>query len=140
VSGPSPIPPTIRVLEGNPGKRPLRAVPIATGLPVAPPWLRGQARKLWHRLVPELVGAGIVGAVDAAALTTLCTTWAQLVDLDQLLSEPANRGDAGLQRRANQLRSTLLAYLTAFGCTPAARARITTPAPPSSDDMNGLLR
>ena len=81
---------------------------------------------------------GVVGKVDEPALVVLCEVWSQLLAVDAELA--VNSSDAGLQRRANQLRSTLLSYLTAFGCTPVARARVAPPAPPSSDDMNGLLR
>jgi P27 family predicted phage terminase small subunit len=140
MSGRPPTPTAIRVLEGVRGHRPLRREPIAQGLPVAPPWLRGQARKLWGRLVPELEHMGVVGKVDEPALVALCQCWSQLCSVDQELADPAKHGDAGLQRRANQLRGVLLTYLTQFGATPVARARVAPPAPPSSDDMNGLLR
>jgi phage terminase small subunit len=139
MSGPAPTSTAIKVLEGNPSHRPLRTVLVATGTPVAPPWLKGRARKVWARLVPELQHAGLVGVVDEIALASLCQTWAQLIAIDVELADPENRGDVGLQRRANQLRGLLLPQLVQFGLTPASRNRLAPPAPPTDDTMGGLL-
>jgi P27 family predicted phage terminase small subunit len=140
MSGPAPTPTSVRVLEGNPSHRPLRTTTLATGAPVKPSWLKGSAGALWRRLVPELQHAGLVGRVDEIALASLCQTWAQLLEVDRDLADPDKRDDARLQRRAGQLRASLLAYAVQFGLTPASRNRLTPPTAPQSDDMDGLLR
>lgn len=139
MSGPAPTSPAIKVLEGNRGHRPLRRAPVVQGTPIPPVWLRGQARKLWRHLVPELSRLGLASKVDEPALVALCQTWQALMAVDVELADPAKRFDARLQRRASQLRGLLLTYLTQFGATPASRARLAPPTPPSSDDMGGLL-
>jgi phage terminase small subunit len=140
MSGPPPTPTAIRVLEGNPSKRPLRLTPIAQGLPAKPPWLTGRPADIWRGLVPQLIGSGLVGKMDEIALANLCVTWASLIETDRELTEPQKRDDVRLQRRSNQLRGLLLPQLREFGLTPGSRSRLASPAPPSSDDMNGLLR
>jgi P27 family predicted phage terminase small subunit len=140
MSGPVPTSPAIKVLEGNPSHRPLRALAVATGVPEKPSWLKGPAGLLWRRLVPELQHAGLVGKVDEIALVSLCQTWAQVLAADVELADPAKRDDPRLQRRALQLRASLLPYLQQFGLTPASRARLAPPAPPHDDTMGGLLR
>jgi P27 family predicted phage terminase small subunit len=140
MSGPAPTSPAIKVLEGGTGHRPLRRVPVPQGTPVPPLWLRGQARKLWGHLVPELQRLQLVGKIDEPALVALCTTWQMLLAVDVELADPKKCDDPRLQRRASQLRALLLTYLQQFGATPASRARLAPPTPPSSDDMNGLLQ
>lgn len=139
MSGPAPTPTSVRVLEGNPSHRPLRTIPVATGIPVKPSWLKGDAGALWKSLVPELQHAGLVGKVDEVALTVLCQTWAASLAVDRELTDPDKADDPRLQRRAGQLRASLLAYCTAFGLTPASRTRLAPPAPPRDDTMGGLL-
>ena len=140
MSGGPPTPTAIRVLEGVRGHRPLRAVPVATGIPVKPSWLKGPGGALWRRLVPELLRTGLVGQVDEIALASLCSTWAQLIAADRELGDPARGDDARLARRANQLRTSLLALLVQFGLTPASRNRLAPPASPRDDTMGGLLK
>jgi P27 family predicted phage terminase small subunit len=140
VKGRPPTPSAIRVLEGVRGHRPLRREPAAFGAPIKPSWVKGPAGALWRSIVPELQRTGVVGAIDTPALVALCECWAQLCAVDAELADPGNRGDAGLQRRSNQLRALLLSYLAAFGLTPASRSRLAPPAPPTDDTMGGLLR
>ena len=140
MSGPAPTPTSVRVLEGNPSHRPLRTVTLATGVPVKPPWLKGDAGALWKSLVPELQHAGLVGKVDEVALVSLCQIWSQSLAADHELADPDKADDPRLQRRAIQLHASLLAYAVQFGLTPASRNRLTPPTSPQSDDMDGLLR
>jgi P27 family predicted phage terminase small subunit len=139
MSGPIPTAPAIKVMEGNRAHRPLPAIPVNTGLPVVPSWLRGEARRLWKRLVPELQHGGLIGRVDEIGLASLCQTWSALIAADKALADPANRDDVRLQRTSNQLRGLLLPQLKEYGLTPASRARLAPPAPPHDDTMGGLL-
>jgi len=52
ITGPKPKPTAIKILEGNPGKRPLnlnepKPLQIA---PECPDWLLAEAKKEWNRL------------------------------------------------------------------------------------------
>jgi P27 family predicted phage terminase small subunit len=138
MKGRPPTPTAIRVLEGVRGHRPLRREPAAFGAPSKPPWLKGTGAAFWRSIVPELTRVGVVGAVDTPALVAMSECWAQLCAVDAALT--ADQGDASLQRRSNQLRASLLSYFSAFGLTPASRARLAPPAPPTDDTMHGLLQ
>lgn len=47
----------------------------ATGEPVMPDWLVGEARKHWEDVVPELIDMGIVKAIDTHMLACMCVWW-----------------------------------------------------------------
>ena len=66
----------VKILEGNPGKRPLSTAPQATGSPVKPAELDCVASKFWDQTVPELVRLGIAKAADQPALVAMCELWA----------------------------------------------------------------
>jgi len=60
--GTKPKPTALKVLEGNPGKRPLnenepKPEPKA---PVCPKWLDNYAHKVWERLAPVLKQMGLL--------------------------------------------------------------------------------
>lgn len=98
--GPKPKPPRLKVIEGNPGKRPIpespKPPPIA---PREPTWsrilhgdaedvrqARRDARAEWRRVVPVLDGLGLLTQVDALTLTDYCVCWARLVQCERALS------------------------------------------------------
>lgn len=140
MSGRPPKPTALRVLEGVRGHRPLRREPIAQGTPQAPRWLKGDARQLWTRTVPELQRMGVIGKIDECALTMLCQTWSLWLDVERELADPEQRMDDRLHRQSSRLKRDLLAMLTQFGMTPVARARLATPQSLTDDTLGGLLR
>src|SRR5688500_15568802 len=84
MKGRRPTPPALRVLRGNPRKRPINAGeprpgPLPPGL--APPaWLAPDAAGEWRRLAAVLEPLGVLTETDADALAAYCeafTTWKQ---------------------------------------------------------------
>lgn len=73
--GPSPKPTPIRVLEGNPSRRPINEnEPKPTdGTPPMPPHLDRRARVVWRQIAPELSRLGLLTVVDGEALASYCT-------------------------------------------------------------------
>jgi P27 family predicted phage terminase small subunit len=135
-----PKPTALRVLEGNRGKRPLRREPITQGVPPPPAWLKGEARRLWSRTVPELQRMGLIGRVDEIAMVTFCQTWALWVDVEAELAKPENRMNSTLQRDSSRLKKDLMAVAKEFGMTPVARARVASPQSLEDETLGGLLR
>src|SRR5919108_3560121 len=101
--GPAPTPTALKLLLGNPGKRPLpKGDPRPTpGVPPCPSWLEGEARKEWRRITPELRALGLLTAVDRAALAAYCQSYARWRQAEEVLSrrglvvELAKLGKAG---------------------------------------------
>jgi tetratricopeptide (TPR) repeat protein len=76
--GRRPKPTRMKVLTGNPGKRPLnryesRPNPV---MPDCPPELGPAAQREWARLVGELSSLNMVTNLDRAALATYCGAYA----------------------------------------------------------------
>ena len=86
--GRRPVPTRMKVLTGNPGKRPLNEhepQPEPT-IPDCPPQLGPIAREEWDRLIGELASLRMVTALDRSALAAYCNAyglWAEATEAIQ---------------------------------------------------------
>lgn len=133
--GPARKPTALRILEGNPSKRPInRNEPKPTpGRPSRPSWLLEEAKHEWSRVVPELERLGLLTLVDRAALTTYCQAWARFVEAEAKLTQygavlKAKHSDyvqvspyATISRQNAQI---IRAFCGEFGLTPSSRGRM----------------
>lgn len=143
MSGPRPLPTNLKLLKGNPGKRPPNVAeprPDA-GLPDLPRHLVGEARKEWKRVTPELIKLGLLSRIDRAALAMYCTEWGRYVNaetqiqrLGELMHDPlAGLVDTSPQgyrmqsvwlQISNKAKEQCLRFLIEFGMSPSARSRV----------------
>lgn len=132
--GRKPLPDNVRVLTGNPGKRPInpqRARP-KVALPRAPEHLSDEAKREWRRLGPELVAAGLMSPVYHAMFEAFCQTYARWVEAEKKLSETALlvKSPNGYPIHnpwlsiARAEREAMHKIAVEFGLTPAALARV----------------
>ena len=72
--GRKPKPTTLRILEGNPGKRSLIDGPpqAPAKIPECPCFLDDEARAEWLRMAPVLLEMGLLTPADRAALAAYC--------------------------------------------------------------------
>lgn len=152
--GRTPKPTHLKILEGNPGKRPLnldepKPRPVT---PTCPSWLTGEAKREWKRLVPELEALGLLTIVDRGALAVCCQSYGRMVEAEKFLQRAAKTGfmfktPSGYlqqlpqvsiaQKYAQQYRS----FLGLFGLSPADRTRLSTgDSADEADEMEQLLR
>lgn len=118
-----PKPTTLRVLEGNRAKRPLRKEPKPPPIAPEPPdWLDEEARTEWNRVVPDLESMGLLSRIDRSALAAYCSVWSKYVVAETMVSDDWRHGVA-----TARLRDQLRAFITEFGMSPVARARISVP-------------
>lgn len=99
--GPAPKPNVVKMLMGNPGKRPLNldeGIIPDTEIPGAPEWLNKDARLEWRRIGPELERLGLISKIDRSALALYCQTWGQLCQAERSFSSLQRR--AGIKARA----------------------------------------
>ena len=68
--GRKPKPTVLKLLDGNPGKRPLndREPTAPQGIPEPPNWLDDEARAEWFRTVKVLADMGVMSLADDTAL------------------------------------------------------------------------
>lgn len=147
--GPKPQPAVLKLLRGNPGKRPLdlNGEPQPEiAVPDAPHHLNKEALKEWKRITVELLELGLITRLDRAALALYCQAWGQMVMLEQSLNADIqvaleNGKDIGgamsfstpkgyeMQRvkvqLINSLRTQVSQYLASFGLSPSSRGRVT---------------
>jgi P27 family predicted phage terminase small subunit len=135
----------LKLLEGNPSKRPIRrAVEPPPARPNCPRWLPVEGRREWARIVPVLDNLGLLSVVDRATLAAYCDAWARLREASE---DVTRRGlTIETERQRFSRNGTLLAtdiveltnpsvkiaadaaerirrFATEFGLTPASRLK-----------------
>ena len=151
--GPKPTPTVLKLIQGNPGKRPLNlsdGVNPPIQIPAPPKWLSNHAVKEWRRIGAELAQLGLIAEIDKASLATYCQTWGDLCDLElafaaqkKMVRDRTDGSDTSLMaayfqktptgflresavhKKIVEMRSELDRYVRNFGLNPAARARVT---------------
>jgi len=133
-AGRPPKPTAEKLLNGNPGRRPISDdEPQFDGVPVMPDWLDYYAQELWELVVSDLVTAGVAKSVDGPALAGMCMWWGIWRKFDQLIQE----GDLEYKTvcRAAMGWKQFSAIASKFGMTPSDRVRLkVSDKPPEEDD------
>jgi P27 family predicted phage terminase small subunit len=135
--GRSRKPTALRLIQGNPGHRPIptnEPKPVS-GIPSCPKHLNAEAKTEWRRITKELKLLGLLTKVDRAALACYCQAWARLVDAEGHL----NSGGAVVEGRqegkvkspwlvvAHQSMDFIRKFGVEFGLTPSSRGRLEVP-------------
>jgi P27 family predicted phage terminase small subunit len=153
--GPLPKPNVLKLLAGNPGKRPLNladGVNPRVEIPSVPKHLGTEARREWKRITPLLEELGLISGMDRAALSLYCQAYGRLVELETAFKgkvelvmdkDKLSYADAvyrcsyakapktGYEQQSvivqliRSHREEVNRYLGHFGLSPAARARVT---------------
>ena len=135
--GRRPKPTRLKVLTGNPGKRPLNPnepQPEPT-MPECPPELGPAAQREWTRLVSELSSLNMITSLDRAALATYCgayALWAEATEAIQKFGAMV-KSPTGYPMQspyisiANRQAEIMMRIASEFGFTPASRSRISVP-------------
>ena len=149
--GRKPSPTQLKLVRGNPGKRPIRAAgepkPGHT-LPEAPVHLSARAKAAWGQIAPILSRMGVLTEADAVALELLCEAYADYSEArDELRAFGSNYYETTTQTGATMRRlypavsvmqeadRRIRNWLVEFGQTPSARSRIQITGPPPKDDL-----
>ena len=132
--GRKPKPTALKILEGNPGKRPLNEnEPIPPkGSVKCPSWLEPEAKKEWKRLAPSLEAMGVLTQVDLTAFAGYCQAYARWREAEEFLSQHGSifKTPSGYVQQvpqvsiAQQNLKIMQSFCSEFGLTPATRARI----------------
>lgn len=132
--GAKPDPTALRILRGNPGRRPLpEGEPTPANASLEPPdWLDEAAKIEWRRLAPMLSTNGVLTDMDVDALCAYCETWvrwktatAKIREFGMVIKSPNGMPmPSPYVAIANKAMATMRALLTEFGMTPSARSRV----------------
>jgi P27 family predicted phage terminase small subunit len=134
--GRRPKPTRLKVLTGNPGKRPLNVNeprPEAA-VPECPVELGPVARREWDRLAVELSSLRILTNLDRAALAAYCGAYAMWAEATEAIQKFGTmvKSPSGYPQQspyvavANRQAELMIRIASEFGFTPASRSRIAT--------------
>lgn len=136
--GRRPKPTRLKVLTGNPGKRPLNENEPKpdVAIPDCPAELGEIARQEWNRLVGELAALGLLTNLDRAALAAYCgayALWAEATEAIQkygaMIKSPTGYPvQSPYVAIANRQAEIMMRIASEFGFTPASRSRISSPS------------
>lgn len=137
--GRKPKPTALKLIEGNPGKRPLnkREPRPELRVPTCPAHLCPAAKAEWKRLAQELFVLGIVTALDRAALAAYCQAygrWAEaerrLKDTPMLLKLPSGYiQPSPCIGIVNKQLELMAKYMAELGLSPVSRTRVQAKPP-----------
>ena len=109
--------------------------PQPKGAPEMPSHLKGDARLLWCKVVPQLVGAGMAKSIDAYSLASMCEWYRQyrktLRAIDRI---GANHKDHyKLLIQLNMASNNFDRLAAKFGMTPVDRTRLKNEKPDTEE-------
>jgi P27 family predicted phage terminase small subunit len=137
VKGRKPKPPALRLVTGNPGKRPIKATPRPQGQAARPGGLSPGAAAEWRRLAPRLTALGLLTPADRAFFAAYCeavATWREANDkLREHGAVVLDRNSRVIKNPWLRVRADAAAELRQFGAefglSPVGRARLDDQAP-----------
>jgi P27 family predicted phage terminase small subunit len=154
--GPVKTPTALRVMRGNPSKRPFSAKEPkpAAGAPKPSKDLPPEAAAEWRAVVADLATVpGLLTRADRAVLELYARTMARYRQLEAFVQANGPvlvmRDERGQVRYAQpcpqaSLAAKLLPQLRALaaelGLSPASRTRIELPKAPADDELSAFLR
>ena len=154
--GRKPKPTAVKILAGNPGKRPLNdsepRPPVPDSTPYAPRHLNAEAKKEWRRVLPIMMRIGLYTEIDRAAMAMLCQEWGRWVVAEREVQEKGEivTSDKGYmyqnpwRHEANKAQEQMRRMMTEFGMTPSSRSRFNLPGeqegPTLADQLFAMVR
>lgn len=132
--GRKPKPTALKMLEGNPGKRPLNEnePKPPKGTIRCPTWLEAEAKKEWRRLAPSLEAMGVLTTADITAFAGYCQAYARWKEAEEFITQHGSifQTSSGYVQQvpqvsiAQQNLKIMQSFCSEFGLTPATRSRI----------------
>ena len=145
MKGRKPTPTPLKLLKGNPGRRPLnKAEPRPRiRVPRVPSHLDDAAKTEWRRVVRELKVLGLVSLMDRAALAAYCQAYSRWRQAEESLAKVGlliqttngNVVQNPLVGIANRSMELMHRFMGEFGMTPSSRSRLSVgPSEREQDD------
>ncbi|NFE94353.1 phage terminase small subunit P27 family [Clostridium botulinum] len=147
--GRKPKPTAIKIIEGNPGKRPLNKYEPKPEkkAPRCPSWLENDAKKEWRRMAKQMEQLGTLTEIDMAAFAGYCQAYARWKEAEEFITKHGAivKTPSGYWQQVPQvsIAQTYLKIMNKFceqfGLTPSSRSRIITDSNDKEDDQMELL-
>ena len=162
--GPSAEPTNLKVLKGNPGKRPLNEnePKPAPSLPEKPTWMKLKyykvdetkdrdilkyANEFWDKNTQKLFDLGLLTDIDEESYAIICVSYGEWVycQIKSIIIGAAVEYESGhVQQhpyaiRADKAYKKYKGMAQEFGLTPSSRTAIEVENIDAEDEMEGLL-
>lgn len=134
--GRKPVPTALKLIRGNPGRRPLpeHEPQVECEIPDCPEHLTESAKKHWYTVAELLLSSKVITKLDADALSLLCDAYARWVEATTKVQEHGLvvKSPSGFAVQspflgiANKAHDQLRSLLSEFGMTPSSRTKIQT--------------
>jgi P27 family predicted phage terminase small subunit len=132
--GRKPTPTVLKVIQGNPGNRPLNAnepEPRAA-MPTCPSHLCPPAKAEWKRVASEMKDLGMLSRLDRSVLAGYCQGYGRWVEAERKLSEMPmllKMPSGYIQQNpwltiANKQLELMLKFGAELGLSPSTRSRV----------------
>ncbi|MDO5331539.1 MAG: phage terminase small subunit P27 family [Bacillota bacterium] len=146
--GRKPKPTAMKMLEGNPGKRPLNLkepVPEKK-LPKCPDWLEDEAKAEWKRLCKGLFNMGLLTEYDMATFASYCQAYARWKEAEEFISQHGTivKTKTGYWQQVPQVsishsnQKIMMQAAAEFGLTPSARSRLIAGSGGPEDELDEM--
>ena len=150
VRGRKPKPDELKILEGNPGKRPIQGKKQSpnTKAPKCPDWLEDEAKKEWKRMSKQLEHLGLLTEIDMTSFAGYCQAYARWKSAEEFITKHGTivKTPSGYWQQVPQvsIAQTYLKIMNRFceqfGLTPSSRTRLASEDNREEDDeMEKLL-
>ena len=149
MSGPSPKPTALRLLEGNPSRRPIPAQEpkLAPTAPDCPAWVTGEARVHWPEIAKQLEAMTVATTADKFALGLLVDALGQYIAAKKEIEEQGatfttEKGYVQVHPSVAIMTNAwerVLKCLKEFGLTPAARTKVHVIAENNKDEFESFM-
>lgn len=147
--GRKPKPTKLKLLAGNPGRRPLNDnEPEYEQVARMPAWLSDAARAEWRRIVPGLAKLGLATIADREALAAYCEACSRLKEATKQIKKYGlivDGATGGLVKNpavdvANTATSAIIRLAAEFGFTPAGRTKVHAKKPEKLTDLERFMK
>ena len=134
MAGRKPKPTTLKLIQGNPGKRPInKSEPVAKGEVEMPDWLSDSAKSQWEIVSKTLKQSGLLTALDSQSLALYCEAFARFKEASDALARDGAMivTPNGMTMQspwlavANKSHDQMVKLLAEFGMTPSSRSKVT---------------
>ena len=141
-------PTQLKVVRGNPGKRPLNEnepMPDVI-IPDAPDFLSDTAKEHWADIVVHLHDARIMTALDTDAMALYCEAYSRWVESNDNIKKfgMVVKSPSGYPMQtpylsvSNKAFDQMKAIMIEFGMTPSSRSKVQVSKPESSNPFDNV--
>lgn len=129
MAGRKPLPTKLKLLRGNPGKRPLNPNEPQPDpeMPLKPTNMGEIASAKWDEMAPKLHRIGILTEIDGDALEAYCDAYEKMTlsraNMEMYGVTMGDKKHPAFQVWSDSLK-LMKSFLTEFGMTPSSRSRL----------------